>query len=65
MILKHFGWWCSTKQWSREEITRCEDCSHTELPIDKCTDKLLTQKINENVKRINDLFNFKKNHEHN
>lgn len=62
MLLRHFGGYCITKQGDREEVTTCEDCKHVEHPIDKCTDLLLTQKINENVKRINAIFNFKKNH---
>lgn len=62
MLLKHFWNYCITIQWTREEKTLCSECKHVEKPLDKCTDLLLTQKINENVKRINDLFNFRKTH---
>lgn len=62
MILKHFWWHCITRQGTREEVTTCEECKHSEFPIEKCTDKLLDQKISENVKRLNALFNFRKDH---
>lgn len=58
MLLYRNGNECLTVQGKREEITKCSDCN--QKGKEDCTSKLLTQKINENVKRINEIFNFKK-----
>lgn len=61
MLLKHVDWTCYTTQGTRTEETKCIDCKQKWK--EDCTTKLLDQKINENVKRLNALFNFRKSHD--
>jgi len=59
MLLYHNGNECLTVQGKREETTKCSECN--QKGKEDCKWKLLTQKIQENVKKINELFSIKRN----
>lgn len=57
MILKHYWDRCETTQGCRTEITKCQECTFNSIKDLKiCFDKLLTEKINQNLKRHNDFY---------